>query len=181
MFRCGATVQAWMGSRVELYAGIRRDARVAGLSIRELARRHGVHRRTVRQALTAAEPPPRRSPARVAPRLHRFKKAAIDAPPRTYFLGAPTPSRPTPVRRHRLSNHLQRRHHRNRHQRGCCRTTSPGTPAFAATARSGSLRSPKRSTIGPGRRSTGLPLTPPSTGHASNTASTYCTQADMQD
>lgn len=31
-----------MESRVELFARIRRDARVEGLSIRELARRHGV-------------------------------------------------------------------------------------------------------------------------------------------
>lgn len=46
-----------MGSRVQLYADIRHDARVDGLSIRELARKHGVHRRTVRQALAAAEPP----------------------------------------------------------------------------------------------------------------------------
>lgn len=67
-----------MGSRVELYAEIRRDARVDGLSIRQLASRHGVHRRTVRQALKAAEPPPRRTPIRVAPRLEPFK-AAIDA------------------------------------------------------------------------------------------------------
>ena len=33
-----------MGLRVELFARIRRDARVEGLSIRELARRHGVDR-----------------------------------------------------------------------------------------------------------------------------------------
>jgi len=41
-------------------AAIRRDARLEGLSIRELAARHGVHRRTVRQALADAVPPPRR-------------------------------------------------------------------------------------------------------------------------
>lgn len=52
-----------MGSRVQLYADIRHDARVDGLSIRELARKHGVHRRTVRQALAAAEPPPRKKPS----------------------------------------------------------------------------------------------------------------------
>ena len=40
-----------MGSRVGLFAAIRRDERVDGLSIRELARRHGVHRRTVRRRL----------------------------------------------------------------------------------------------------------------------------------
>jgi hypothetical protein len=39
-----------MGSRVELFAAVRRGARVEELSIPELARRHSVHRRTVRQA-----------------------------------------------------------------------------------------------------------------------------------
>jgi len=38
-------------SRVELFEAIRRDERRDGLSIRALADRHGVHRRTVRQAL----------------------------------------------------------------------------------------------------------------------------------
>jgi len=45
-----------MESRVELFAAIRRDSRVEDLSIRELADRHHVHRRTVRQALTSALP-----------------------------------------------------------------------------------------------------------------------------
>ncbi|MDQ4104388.1 MAG: helix-turn-helix domain-containing protein [Actinomycetota bacterium] len=38
-------------SRVELFEQIRRDRRIEGLSIRELAERHRVHRRTVRQRL----------------------------------------------------------------------------------------------------------------------------------
>ena len=42
-----------MPSRVELFEKIRRDRRLDDLSIRELADRHGVHRRTVRQALAA--------------------------------------------------------------------------------------------------------------------------------
>lgn len=67
-----------MGLRVELFALIRRDARVEGLSIRELARRHGVARATVRMALSQAEPPPRKTPVRVSPRLESFKRA-IDA------------------------------------------------------------------------------------------------------
>ncbi len=59
-----------MGSRVELFEEIRRDARVEGLSIRELADRHRVHRRTVRQALDAALPPPRKTyPARRRPAI----------------------------------------------------------------------------------------------------------------
>jgi transposase len=45
---------------VEQFERIRRDHREEGVSIRELARRHGVHRRAVRQALAAAIPPPRK-------------------------------------------------------------------------------------------------------------------------
>ena len=51
-------------SRVELFEQIRRDRRVEELSIRELADRHCVHRRTVRQALASAVPPPRKAYAR---------------------------------------------------------------------------------------------------------------------
>lgn len=57
-------------SRVELFEQIRRDRRVEGLSIRELAERHRVHRRTVRQALASAVPPPRRAyPRRPRPAI----------------------------------------------------------------------------------------------------------------
>ncbi len=52
-----------MESRVEVFAQIRRGARVEGLSIRELARRHGVGRPTVRQALVQAEHADDPSPA----------------------------------------------------------------------------------------------------------------------
>lgn len=67
-----------MGSRVELFAQIRRDARVEGVSIRELARRHEVARKTVRKALNSPVPPERKTPVRSSPRLDPFK-AAIDA------------------------------------------------------------------------------------------------------
>jgi transposase len=49
--------------RIRLFAAIRRDADT-GYSIRALAARHHVHRRTVRQALTDLAPPPRRKPPR---------------------------------------------------------------------------------------------------------------------
>ena len=64
-----------MGLRVELFADIRRDARVEGLSIRELARRHQVGRDTVRQALANPLPPSRKTPVRKSRRLDRFKPA----------------------------------------------------------------------------------------------------------
>lgn len=57
-------------SGVELFEDIRRDQRLKDLSIRELASRHGVHRRTVRQALTAAVPPPQAAyPSRPCPAM----------------------------------------------------------------------------------------------------------------
>jgi transposase len=63
---------------VEQFEAIRRDHAREGLSIRELARRHGVHRRAVRQALESAVPPPKRLPvARPAPKLGAFG-AVID-------------------------------------------------------------------------------------------------------
>ena len=66
-------------SRVEQFEQIRRDHPRGELSIRELARRHGVHRRAVRQALESAVPPPKRSPqSRPAPKLGAYL-AVIDA------------------------------------------------------------------------------------------------------
>ena len=59
-----------MRSRVELFEKIRRDRRLDELSIRELADRHRVHRRTVRQALADAVPPPRKAyPVRPLPAI----------------------------------------------------------------------------------------------------------------
>jgi transposase len=55
-------------SRVELYEGIRRDSR-GGLSVRALAAKYRVHRRTVREALSSAVPSPRKTPVRESPVL----------------------------------------------------------------------------------------------------------------
>ncbi len=68
-----------MRSRVELFEKIRRDRRLDDLSIRELADRHGVHRRTVRQALDDAVPPPRKVyPARPRPAIDAWA-TVVDA------------------------------------------------------------------------------------------------------
>jgi len=63
-----------MGSRVEQFEQIRRDRDREGLSIRGLAKRHGVHRRTVKQALVSPVPPAKRPPVgRPAPKLGPFR------------------------------------------------------------------------------------------------------------
>jgi transposase len=55
---------------VELFEQVRRDRDREGASIRELARRYGVHRRAVRQALASPLPPAKRAPSsRPAPKL----------------------------------------------------------------------------------------------------------------
>lgn len=65
-------------TKVELFAAIRRDSRMEGLSIRALARRHGVHRRTVREALASAWPKPRKKMPPRKSRLDPFKNAIDD-------------------------------------------------------------------------------------------------------
>ena len=64
-----------MRVRMELFARIRRDARVEGVSIRGLAKRYQVGRDTVRQALSDPVPPARKKPVRSSPRLDPFKPA----------------------------------------------------------------------------------------------------------
>jgi hypothetical protein len=57
-----------MGSkRVELFAAIRFDWQRNRMSVRSLARKYDVHRRTVRQAIASPVPPDRKTPVRAAP------------------------------------------------------------------------------------------------------------------
>jgi transposase len=56
-------------SKVELYEQIRKARNNDELSIRELSRRFGVHRRAVREALASPTPPPRKVPERPSPVL----------------------------------------------------------------------------------------------------------------
>jgi transposase len=62
-----------MRSRVELFESIRRDARLEGMGVRALAKKHRVHRRTVRQALASAVPPQRKVAERRCPVLDGWR------------------------------------------------------------------------------------------------------------
>src|SRR5712692_7680231 len=70
--------------KVELFARIREDHRQLGLGVRALARRHGVHRRVVREALASPVPAPRKTPERVSPVLDSVA-GLIDAMLREYL------------------------------------------------------------------------------------------------
>ena len=63
---------------MEQFELIRRDHFIGGMSIRELARRHHVHRRAVRQAVRSAVPPPRRVPDREPTVLTRQLRGLIE-------------------------------------------------------------------------------------------------------
>lgn len=78
-----ATVHTRRQARIDLFAAIR-QALAAGVSIRALAARFQVHRRTVQQALTDPLPPPRKQHPRRGTRLdhlHAHIEAMIQNQP----------------------------------------------------------------------------------------------------
>ena len=82
-------------SKVDLFAAIRRDSR-AGMSVRAMASKHQVSRRTVRAALASAWPQPRKAMPPRASKLDDFKPI-IDGILRT-DLDAPRKQRHTVTR-----------------------------------------------------------------------------------
>jgi len=62
-------------AKTALFTEIRRDAGQASLSVRALADRHGVHRRTVREALASPVPAPRKRPTGRTSKLDPYKDA----------------------------------------------------------------------------------------------------------
>ena len=94
-------------SKVELFERIRRDRRLDDVSIREMARRHNVHRRTVRDVLASAIPTPRKTVERDAPamgRRARGKTCSIaahspGAPSVAVSTGEPSPRGTMPSRK----------------------------------------------------------------------------------
>lgn len=64
--------------KTALFTEIRQGAELAGLSVRALADRHGVHRRTVRQALESPVPAPRRPGPPRTSRLDPYKSVIDD-------------------------------------------------------------------------------------------------------
>ena len=65
--------------KAELFENIRRAKRDEELSVRELARRFGVHRLPVRQALASPWPPPRKVPERRSNRKSMARPSTLAA------------------------------------------------------------------------------------------------------
>lgn len=137
---------------MEQFERIRRDRRDEGLSIRELARRHRVHRRTVRQALADAVPPARKAPVRTAPVL------VPQASPRLSWGG---PLNPATTQRERQT---QRRRTDACHLPSRPTVAVPAVSSWRASVRPGTARPldvpwpAVREGTGPGRAARHVPV-----------------------
>jgi len=60
-------------AKVELFEEIRREYEFGGGSVRSIAKKMGVHRRQVRQALEGAVPPERKAASRPCPKMEPVK------------------------------------------------------------------------------------------------------------
>ncbi|WP_083828927.1 TniQ family protein [Parafrankia sp. EUN1f] len=103
----------------ELFAAIRHDAQDSRLSLRFLARRHGVTRRTVSQALNSPTPTPRKKLPPRGSRLDPFKPE-IDA-----MLRADNPDPPRTIRQ--ITDQLREQHPDAGLTYSMIRPTSAGT------------------------------------------------------
>jgi hypothetical protein len=65
-------------TKVELFEAIRKDHLLEGESIRAIARDRHVHRRTVRQAIDNALPPPRKTITREPTVLTKSMRSVVD-------------------------------------------------------------------------------------------------------
>ena len=65
-------------SKVELFEQLRREYEFGIGTIAGVARKFGVHRRMVRQAIYSASPPARKRPERPCPQIEPVRAALID-------------------------------------------------------------------------------------------------------
>ena len=119
---------------MELFEQIRKTRDRQELSVRALARKFNVHRRTVRQALASSVPPPRKTPPRVSPVLEPWK-ATIDG---WLVADARRPQEATPhVPAHLAAPGRRARRRRGRVDRAPLRGRGPPAPAHGAAGGDG--------------------------------------------
>jgi len=133
-------------SKVELFAAIRRVSRTEKLSIHELARRHGVHRRLVREALTSPWPTPRKPGPPQAP--DHTRPSSTVAEPAGRRSGSRWSARRRSRGRTTLTRDDEQQHSWQRGRRGpavtCQATIRTSRPQPRASSRTTNMsRSPK--------------------------------------
>jgi transposase-like protein len=74
-------------AKIELFEQIRREYEHSGGTIREIAKKLGIHRRMVREAVLSAVPVERKTPVRERPKLEPAMAFIDDAPERAASRG----------------------------------------------------------------------------------------------